>query len=185
MTNEVLGKARSDFDEFMSLSMAGKADALADVVVAGVTAYVVAGGADVEGGLCDTDLLLGIGNHRNPFSHTILCALTVEGGIRFTAAGLSRLHEHLPEDHDLLWDGVLDVFNRTYEAAIVGVWLGTAAHLLKDANLPGVKTKPYTSLPVSLSNAGHQALFATNGAVSGALGTLTGSGKKAYTRCGQ
>ena len=183
VTNAVLNKAREGFRAFLALEPMAKRDALADVLVAGVTTYVVAGGGDLEGGLPDTDLILGVGHHRNPFSHTILIAISVEGSIRFTAAALSRLHGHLPEDHDPIWDSILDAFNRTYEAAVVGVWLGTALHLMKDVGIPGVRTKPYVMLPMSLTNAGHQALLATNAIVATALGVLTASSMHEYTKC--
>gem|GEM_PF-6697421 len=51
MTDAVLSKARAGFDTFRELDAQSRKDALVDVLVAGVTAYVVAGGGDLEGGL--------------------------------------------------------------------------------------------------------------------------------------
>lgn len=170
---------------FRRLSLLGVADRRAlvlDVIVAGAVAYLVAGGPDVEGGLPDLDLLLGVGHHRNPFSHTILIALSVEASLRFFAAALSQLHGRLPEDHDDFWDRALSTYSHTYEAGIVGVWLGTATHLLKDAGPPWAGVKPMVGLPVTLTVAGHKALLAGNSLAAAALGGLTFLGRKQYTR---
>lgn len=156
---------------------------VADTLIAGVTAWFVAGGADLEGGIPDLDLVFGVGNHRNPFSHSLILGLSVEGGMRFTAAALSRVYAHLPEQHSRVWDWALETFDKTYEAVIVGVWFGSALHLLNDVGLPGARTKPYVMLPVSLTNAGHQALLASSAAASACLGFLTSIGKRDYTVC--
>lgn len=166
----VLGEAGRRVRALRALPPDQRREELTRALIAGATALAVAGGSDLEGGLPDMDLLLGVGVHRNPFSHGILLPLTVETCVRFALAVAVLLQDRLPEEHDPLWDRLVALFDQVCDGAIVGVWLGAAAHLLKDAGLPGSGVKPYAMLPIHLTNEGHQALFAANGASCAVLG---------------
>lgn len=182
-TGEQYRAVRRLWADWQTLDAGERRELVADALVAGVTAYLVAGGPDLEGGLPDLDLLFGVGMHRNPFSHTFLVALGAEMSIRFVAAALAQLHERLPDDHDPMWDTLKATFERRYEAAIVGVWFGTALHLLKDAGLPFQPIKPMTGLPMTLSMAGHQMLLAGNAVAAAGTGLAHAVGlKKKYVR---
>jgi len=172
-----LNSLRRVYDELTRMGGRQRRDAILDILLAGAVAYFIAGGADAEGGLPDLDLVLGIGSHRNPFSHTILLALSVEVSVRLFVAVLAQLHERLPQKHDPLWDRALALHARVHDAAIVGVWLGTASHLLKDAGLPWAGVKPMVGLPVPLNVATHKALFAGNAFLAATLGGLTFLGR--------
>jgi len=184
-TAKRLGGAHQVLDELLQMGVAERRHALTDILIAGAVTYFVAGGADVEGGLPGLDLIFGIGNHRNPFSHTILLVLSIEASLRFFAAAAAQLHGRLPESHDPIWDHALALYNRTYEAGIVGAWLGTAGHLLNDAGLPWAGVKPMVGLPITLSIAGHKAFLAGNSVAAAALGGLTFLGRRQYTVAGQ
>lgn len=153
--------------------------------VAGVVAFVVAaGGADLEGGLPDTDLAFGVDAHRNPFSHTVLAGLGLEFSLRFAALVVEALMESLPVGHHPVWLRVASTARVAGRGAFIGMWLGLGAHLLDDASLLSGSTKPYVGLP-SMSMGAHQTLFAANAAGAATFAAAGVSDSDANEREGQ
>lgn len=130
--------------------------------------FTVGGGLDMEGGAPDLDTeLLGIGMHRNIFSHTVLLGLGLEFVSRFGIQLISVLHQKLPTNHNKIWD-IVNKFVLTHkELAVAAMWLGIGTHLLKDSGIITGGVKPYVGLPNGLPMEVHQGLFAANGLASG------------------
>jgi hypothetical protein len=145
-------------------------DELVPFIIGLIVCYCASGGLDLEGGLPDADLELGIGSHRNIFSHSVLLGFTSEGVLRFAVEVLSELHGRLPVDHHPVWDKVQRLVKGSEGAAITGLWFGIGLHFVKDAGLFSHATKPYTWLPGQHGMAFHQGVFAANGAASGLMG---------------
>lgn len=169
-------------ERFMSLPVEERQNLLVGTALTIAVGYLVAGGADAEGGMADLDLLLGVGFHRNAFSHTILAPLAAETGLRFAAALIARLDSRLPEQHDPVWDALLAASERVFEASVVGVCLGTVVHLLNDVGTPWAGTKPIIGLPMSLSMVGHQALLGANSSAAAVMAVLTRVGENGSTQ---
>lgn len=163
-------RARETFIHLSRLSPAELGDELVPFVIGLVVCYSSAGGFDLEGGLPDTDLELGIGAHRNIFSHSLLIGFTAEGALRFAVEVLSGLHEKLPVERHQVWDNVQRLIRKCESTAIMGLWIGICLHFIKDAGLFSHATKPYTWLPGKHSMAFHQGLFAANSGASGVMG---------------
>ena len=163
-------RARETFLRLSRLSPAELRDEVVPFVVGLIVCYAASGGIDLEGGLPDTDLELGIGMHRNIFSHSVLIGFTTEGALRFGVEVLSGLHEKLPAERHHAWDNVQRLIKSCEHTAITGLWAGICFHFIKDAGLLSHATKPYTGLPGEHCMAFHQGLFGANGAASGVLG---------------
>ena len=123
------------------------------------------GGLDGNGGIPDLDLLAGIGYHRSPLTHTIIAGIVAEGALLAMVDLAAEIHRRLPQDHDVLWDGLARVGRPFVASASVSLSAGIAWHLLVDA---GIQPAPYHDLPFSMPIEAHQAVFAANGAAEGA-----------------
>jgi len=163
-------RARETLSRLSCLSPAELRDELVPIVIGLIVCYASAGGLNLEGGLPDTDLELGIGMHRNILSHSLLIGFTTEGMLRFGVEVLAGLHGKLPAEHCTVWDNVHRLIKKCESSAITGLWVGICLHFIKDAGLFSHTTKPYTGLPGEHGMAFHQGLFAANGAASGVMG---------------
>ncbi|KAF0206841.1 MAG: hypothetical protein FD171_2154 [Actinobacteria bacterium] len=141
---------------------------LVTLIAAWVAFFLTAGGADLQGGAPDLDLIGGPGDHRNVFTHSVLLGLTLEVFLRFCAALVRELLDHMPEDRHPVWSSVARFTEAAKTGGIIGMYLGLSAHLIDDANLLGGATKPYVGVPFPMPMAGHQAAFAGNGVLSAA-----------------
>jgi hypothetical protein len=128
-------------------------------VFGGVLGFLVgSGGADGDGGIPDTDLLLGIENHRSIFAHSVLPGIIVETAVLSTLELVEMVYRNLPTDHDPLWDVLVAGSAELAEGLHKGVSFGIAYHLGVDATVDGLGT--YKDLPVSLPIEGHQTIAA-------------------------
>lgn len=175
------GRARTAWQQFVSLTRARQIDEVVQALLTWMLFYASAGGADLEGGLPDTDLMLGIGNHRNVLSHSVLLGMESEIGMRFALEMLGGLIGRMPANRHAVWGGIHDFLARTTDSAVTGIWLGIGAHLLKDAGLLHIgHTKPVNGLPIPMSMASHQAFLAANGVAS-----VTVAGERSQAPGGQ
>jgi len=158
---------------FQMMSPKAQREQVSSLLLTMILFWAAAGGSDLEGGLPDTDLLLGPGFHRNVFSHTIFLGLGMEFAMRMGIAILSEIHSHLPSRHALVWDTVHDFVEKNKTLAVSAVWAGIGLHFLKDANLFAHATKPYVGLPGTHPMKVHQTLFAANGAACEAIAATT------------
>lgn len=162
-------QAQRTIQTFRALSPDAQREQASSLLLTMIVFWAAAGGSDLEGGLPDTDLLLGPGLHRNAFSHTIFLGLGMEFAMRMGVAVLSEIHSHLPVRHARAWDNVHDFVEKNKTLAVSAVWAGIGLHFLKDANLFAHATKPYVGLPGTHPMGVHQALFAANGAACEAI----------------
>lgn len=122
------------------------------------------GGLDGNGGIPDSDLALGIGWHRSPFTHSIIAGIVVEGSILALVDLTGVIHDKLPVGYDPFWDKLLAVKESFAKRLSQGASAGIAYHLGVDATLqPGA----YHDLPVSMPMEAHQTLLAMNAAAEG------------------
>ena len=122
------------------------------------------GGLDANGGIPDSDLALGIGWHRSPFTHSIIAGIVVEGAILSLVDLTSVIHDKLPLKHDHFWDQLLVAKESIAIRLAQGASAGIAYHLGVDATLqPGA----YHDLPVSMPMEAHQTILAMNAAAEG------------------
>ncbi len=122
------------------------------------------GGIDANGGIPDSDLALGIGWHRSPFTHSIIAGVVVEGAILSLVDLTGVIHDKLPPGYDPFWDNLLVAKESIAVRLSEGASAGIAYHLGVDATLqPGT----YHDLPISMPMEAHQALFAANAAAEG------------------
>lgn len=128
--------------------------------------FATAGGKDLEGGIPDTDLKLGIGYHRHFLSHTIITGFITEFFMRTGIEILNKAYINLPKHHHSFWDRSNELLNKHKGVAIGAMWAGIGAHLLKDSGFFGHGIKAYNGMPVKLKMTTHQALFAANGSAS-------------------
>ncbi|MCS7175391.1 hypothetical protein [Pseudothermotoga sp.] len=144
-----------------SMTQQQKVDTAIDFAIVALSAFLVSGGFDLEGGLPDIDTKFGVGKHRNFFTHSILIGLTLEFVIRFLVALAveSEKHGYVPKSK--LFQAFLNFAKKHHNAAISGMWLGLFLHFAKDANLFSTRTKPYTGIN-GLSMRQHQSLFTSN-----------------------
>lgn len=147
-----------------------RVDTLIDFVIIVLTLFLVNGGPDFECGLPDTNLALGVGKHRNVFTHTVLLGLTLEFTVRFlvSLATESEKRGYAPRSEFLR--AMLDFAKKHHNATITGMWLGLFLHYLKDANLLARRTKPYTGI-TGLSMQEHQRMLASNAFPSAIFGS--------------
>ena len=125
--------------------------------------YAGSGGIDGDGGIPDSDLLLGIEAHRSILTHSVLPGIIVEAATHSTIELVKVIHANLPEQHDKLWDIWMMGGSELAEDLGIGVSAGLAYHLGIDATLDGGGT--YKDLPVSMPIEGHRAI-ALSGAVT-------------------
>ena len=138
---------------------------VAPQILLGFIGFLVgSGGLDGDGGICDSDLYFGIGNHRSIFTHSIIPALAVET-IAFSLVSLvNTVHGNLPSSHDSFWDKLVANNKKLATAFAGGTCAGIAYHLLVDMNPTADRIKPYSDLPFSTTMGGHQAIFGINAA---------------------
>ena len=133
------------------------------LIAAVIGLYVGSGGIDGDGGIADSDLLLGIEAHRSILTHSVLPGIIVEVATHSTIELVKVIHSNLPEQHDELWDIWMSGGAELAEDLGIGVSAGLAYHLGIDATLDGGGT--YKDLPVSMPIEGHQ-VIALSGAVT-------------------
>ena len=124
------------------------------------------GGLDANGGVPDTDIVLGgIGSHRSIFTHSIVAGILVEGAIYAVADLADVVCEKLPaSERDPFWDRLVEAKNTIAQQLAVGASAGIAYHLGVDATLqPGA----YHGLPGSMPMEAHQTLLAMNAVTEG------------------
>lgn len=164
-------KARDGWREFQHLTFRQQREEIVLGTLSLLVFFGVAGGRDLEGGFPDSDIkLLGIGNHRNIFFHSIMAGMGIEFGIRFLGYFLEKCYRLLPQDHHPLWDELKQLGGKLTSRTIAAAWLGVGAHLVKDAAIFSEAIKPMTGLPGSMSMAQHQAALLANGLAAGAIG---------------
>jgi len=130
-------------------------------MLVGTLAFLAAsGGPDADGGVPDLDIqLLGIGSHRSLLSHSIVAGAVIETLLYGLAKVVGMLHQHLPSNHDPLWDTIHRNKDAYLSAAAMGAGAGVAYHLLIDATVqPGT----YHGLPVSLPAEAHLTILGVN-----------------------
>jgi hypothetical protein len=123
------------------------------------------GGLDANGGIPDSDLALGIGWHRSPFTHSIIAGIVVEGAILALVDLTGVIHDKLPTGYDPFWDKLLAAKEDFALRLTQGASAGIAYHLGVDATLqPGA----YHDLPVEMPMEAHQTILAMNALAEGA-----------------
>ena len=119
---------------------------------------------DANSGIPDSDLALGIGWHRSPFTHSIIAGVVVEGAILALVDLTGVIHDKLPPGYDPFWDKLLAAKENIAARLSEGASAGIAYHLGVDATLqPGA----YHGLPTDMPMEAHQALLAANAAAEG------------------
>jgi hypothetical protein len=143
--------------------------ATAPAVLGGLLGFSAgSGGLDGNGGIPDLDLLVGIGAHRSPLTHTIIAGIVAEGLLLALADLAAEVHGKLPHGHDPLWDGLARVGRPLTESLAIGTSAGLAYHLLVDAL---IQPAALHGLPVELPMEGHQTIMAASGLAEGANAT--------------
>jgi hypothetical protein len=169
---------RQSWRRFRSLTRGQQTDEVIGLCLTWGIFWAVAGGADLEGGLPDLDLKLGIGAHRNVFSHTVFLGLETEMTMRLAVGLLDELIQHMPNNRHPVWGKVAGTIARYQERAITAVWAGIGAHLLKDAGLLHLgATKPVTGLPFHMPMEAHQAFLAANGVAAEVIAASPGQAR--------
>ena len=123
------------------------------------------GGLDGNGGIPDLDLLVGIGAHRSPLTHTIIAGIVAESLLLALADLAAEVHGKLPHGHDPLWDGLARIGRPLTESLAIGTSAGLAYHLLVDAL---IQPAALHGLPVEMPIEGHQTIMAASGLAEGA-----------------
>lgn len=163
-------KSKLNFEKlnngFLKKSKEEKLNLMASGVMSILIFYASAGGEDFEGGIPDLDLELGIGFHRNIFSHSIISGLIIEFLMRSGVEIINKSYSNLPAYHHYFWDKTNRFINNNKNLAIGSMWAGISVHLIQDAGLNHATTKPYTGVPFEMSMDAHQGLFAANGTAS-------------------
>lgn len=126
------------------------------------TSLLASGGLDGDGGAPDLDIpLMGIGEHRSIFTHSILMGSLLETAVLLLTRAIVTVHAKLPEIHDPLWDEILIHSDQLLSAAGKGASIGLAYHLFVDAF---VQPAPYHGMPMSAPIEVHQTVMAANAA---------------------
>lgn len=155
LNNNFIKKTRDEKIEIISVGVMGV-----------LIFFASAGGEDLEGGIPDSDLNLGVGVHRHFVSHSLIMGFVVEFLMRSGIEILNKSHKNLPIEHHSFWDKSNNYINKHKGVAIGAMWAGISAHLLKDSGVFGHGVKPYVGLPFEMSMEAHQGLSAANGAAS-------------------
>lgn len=157
-------------NDFLMKSKDEKVELIASVLLGVIIFYGSSGGADLEGGIPDQDLLLGIGWHRHILSHSLFIGFIVEYIMRVGVSVIEKLYLYLPENHHVFWDHSRKFIVGNKNVAIGAMWLGIGAHLIQDSGITGVGMKPYVGVPFEMTMGQHQSLFIANGVASGLIG---------------
>jgi hypothetical protein len=140
--------------------------ATAPAVLGGLLGFSAgSGGLDGNGGIPDLDLLIGIGAHRSPLTHTIIAGIVAEGLLLALADLAAEVHGKLPHGHDPLWDSLARIGRPLTESLAIGTSAGLAYHLLVDAL---IQPAALHGLPVEMPMEGHQTIMAASGLAEGA-----------------
>lgn len=123
------------------------------------------GGIDGDGGVPDLDLLGGIGAHRSIFTHSIISGIVLETVILGVADLARTIHNHLPLNHDPLWNKLAIESETVVPSLIHGLSAGIAFHLGVDSTIDGDGI--YRDLPVSAPQDVHQAITGVNAVAEG------------------
>lgn len=135
-----------------------------DVLALAMGFLAGSGGLDANGGIPDSDLALGIGWHRSPFTHSIIAGIVVEGAILALVDLTGVIHDKLPTGYDPFWDKLLAAKETIAVRLSQGASAGIAYHLGVDATLqPGA----YHDLPFSMPMEAHQTILAMNALAEG------------------
>jgi len=140
------------------------AETLPEIVGATLGFLVGSGGFDANGGLPDLDLLAGIGHHRSFLTHSILIGAAAEAVLVALDELVILTYEHLPTNHDPLWDSLRSQYCRASSKAKTGVAAGVAYHLGVDGTF---QVAAYKDLPFTAPIEVHQAIFDINAGIEG------------------
>ncbi|ANQ54694.1 hypothetical protein BG95_08990 [Thermosipho sp. 1063] len=130
------------YNNFKKLSLKKKKEKIANLTIYFITALLVGGGIDFEGGIPDLDLKTGIKNHRNIITHTIIGLFLLE----FMARFLFKLVQKTTWNKENMVLRTIYEISLKEEEFINGAWLGLSFHLLKDAGLFQKTIKPYSGI---------------------------------------
>lgn len=150
-------------DNFLAKTKDEKIELLAVSLMGILVFFASAGGKDLEGGLPDSDLNFGIGNHRHWLSHTIIMGFIVEFLMRSGVELINKSYKNLPPNHHPFWDQSNEFINKHKGIAVSAMWAGMSVHLIKDSGIFGHGVKAYTGIPTELSMQSHENLFLANG----------------------
>jgi hypothetical protein len=142
------------------------AEAAPKLLVLVLASVATSGGLDGNGGAPDLDIpLMGIGEHRSPFTHSILIGSLLEAALLLLTRIVLCTHKNLPDHHDPLWEGIASKSVDILRAAGQGASIGIAYHLMVDAVAqPGA----YHGMPFDMPMEAHQVIFAGNSAAEAA-----------------
>ncbi len=135
---------------------------LPEITGAVLGAAIGSGGLDANGGLPDLDLIAGIGHHRSILTHSIIIGAVAESLLLSLDRLVLLTYQHLPQNHDPLWDLLYDWATRASTAAQIGTSLGIAYHLGVDGSIQVAALK---GLPFSAPIEAHQAILLGNAAL--------------------
>lgn len=131
-----MAKMARDIAKGYALQVAANPREEAPVILAGVLGFAAgSGGLDGDGGLPDMDLIAGIGAHRSLLTHTIVIGVLSETLVLGMVDLAGRVYDHLPRDHDELWDLLDQRDSRVISALLGGVSLGLGYHFAVDATV--------------------------------------------------
>lgn len=133
-----------------------------ELLVSALAFFVVGGGLDGDGGVPDLDIeLFGIGGHRSIFTHSIVAGTIIETSLYSLIDLVVIAHNHLPENHDPLWDSIFKRSHSVTSGLVRGSSAGLAYHLAVDSVVqPGV----FRDLPFSAPLEVHQVIAGANAA---------------------
>jgi len=160
--NKAYEKSRSIAQKLKTYSLNDPSAAARDFAAFVIGFYVGSGGVDGDGGVPDLDLVMGIGEHRSIFTHSIIAGVAIETLIVSFVDLVSTIHVNLPERHSSLWDRIQTNTLDIGDLLGRGVSTGIAYHLVVDATIDGAGT--YVDLP-SMPQEGHQIIGAANAVV--------------------
>lgn len=165
VTTSAMSNGAKSLSSLASGLIANPAEAAPKLLVLVLSSVAASGGLDGNGGAPDMDIpLMGIGEHRSPFTHSILIGSLLETAVMLLTRIVLCTHKNLPTEHDPLWEGIARQSVNLLSAAGKGASAGIAYHLMVDAVVqPGT----YHGVPFDMPLAAHQAIFAANSVAEG------------------
>lgn len=160
ITEEAVTNGAKSLSSLIRDLIAHPAEAGPKLLVLVLSSIATSGGVDGNGGAPDLDIpLMGIGEHRSPFTHSILIGSLLETALLLLTRIVICTHKNLPGNHDPLWEGIAGRSVEILNAAGKGASIGIAYHLMVDAVAqPGA----YHGMPFDLPMEAHQTIFAAN-----------------------
>jgi hypothetical protein len=142
------------------------AEAGPKLLVLVLSSIAASGGVDGNGGAPDLDIpLMGVGEHRSPFTHSIIIGTALEASLLLLMRLVLCTHKNLPADHDPLWNGIASQSLGILQASGKGASIGIAYHLMVDAVAqPGA----YHGIPFDMPIEAHQTILGMNSVAEGA-----------------